>query len=188
MSEKNQDKQLTIEAKTLLGSLEKQSERVAKGIEEFDKRLKELSDTNLMMQNTPRKFADKLEEKIPRIVEELHKSVIHEMNVVKEKYNEEMLMHETFLKGSESHIQSHLDDFTRLEKSKIKRFFFVVLISTAIASGVAAFTANYVTDKYLRRVQIANPNQVILQDSDVTVMDMPHHKVYQQQDRKKKKK
>ena len=91
MSENNQEKQLIIEGKTLLGSLEKQSERVAKGIEEFDKRLKELSDTNFMMQNTPRKFADKLEEKIPRIVEELHKSVIHEMNAVKERYNEEAL-------------------------------------------------------------------------------------------------
>ena len=162
MSENNQEKQLIIEGKTLLGSLEKQSERVAKGIEEFDKRLKELSDTNFMMQNTPRKFADKLEEKIPRIVEELHKSVIHEMNAVKERYNEDMIMHQNFLKGAESEIQSNLDKFTRFEKSKLKRFFFVVIIASCVSSGVAALTANYVTDKYLQQVEVNNPRQIIL--------------------------
>ena len=67
-----------------------------------------LGGKNSALQNTPRKFADKLEEKIPRIVEELHKSVIHEMNAIKERYNEDMIMHQNFLKGAESEIQSNL--------------------------------------------------------------------------------
>lgn len=61
-------------------------------------------------------------------------------------------------------------------------------MATSVASGVAAYTANYVTDKYLQRVQISNPNQVILQDSEVTVIDMPHDKVYNKQYNKKTKK
>ena len=84
------------------------------------------------------------------------------MKAVKEKYNEDMIMHQNFLKGTESEIQSNLDKFTRFEKSKLKRFFFVVLIASCVSSGVAALTANYVTDKYLQQVEVNDSRQIIL--------------------------
>ena len=88
---------------------------------------------------------------------------------------------------TESKIQEILKDIYKIERRRLYRFFIVILMATSVASGVAAYTANYVTDKYLQRVQIANPNQVILQDSEVTVIDMPHHKVYKQYNKKTKK-
>ena len=66
---------------------------------------------------------------------------------------------------TENKIQEILKDIYKIERRRLYRFFFVILMATSVASGVAVYTANYVIDKYLQRVQIANPNQVILQDS-----------------------
>jgi len=87
---------------------------------------------------------------------------------------------------TESKIKEILQDIYKIERRRIFRFLLVVVTATGVASGIAAYTAKYVTDKYLRRVTIEKPNQVILQDSDVMVIDTSSDKIYKQSAKKKK--
>jgi len=79
-----------------------------------------------------------------------------------------------------------LQDIYKIERRRILRFLLVVVTATGVASGIAAYTTKYVMDKYLRRVMIDKPNQVILQDSDVMVIDTSNDKIYKQSAKKKK--
>ena len=188
MSEKER---LKTEAEILANTLEVRTKEFNEKFEKITADLKiqlnDMKSYNVMLQSVPAKLNKQLEETIPKVAIELDLINTKRMKELEKNHANIVEEHHSSLMQIESKIQEILKNVYKIERRRLYRFFFVVLIATAVASGVAAYTANYVTDKYLQRVQIANPNQVILQDSDVTVIDMPHHKVYQQQDKRKKK-
>ena len=188
MSEKEN---LETELSILTETLEEKTKEFNSSFETTTKALAEelekMRKYNIMLQSVPTKLNKQLEETIPKVAVELDLLNTKRIEQLESNHTNIVEEHHSSLMQTESKIQEILKDIYKIERRRLYRFFFVILMATSVASGVAAYTANYVTDKYLRRVQITNPNQVILQDSDVTVMDMPHHKVYQQQDRKKKK-
>lgn len=164
MSEKeNLETELSILTETLEEKTKEFNSSFKTTTKALAEELEKMRKYNVMLQSVPTKLNKQLEEKTPRIVEELHKSVINEMNAVKEKYNEEMLMHQNFLKGAESEIQSNLDKFTRFEKSKVKRFFLGIIISSIIATSAAIFAASYyVKGKFLQNVSVTHPDKIYL--------------------------
>ena len=188
MSEKET---LKTEAEILASTLEVRTkefnEKFEKITADLKTQLNDMKTYNVMLQSVPTKLNKQLEETIPKVAIELDKINTKRIEQLESNHANIVEEHHSSLMQTESKIQEILKDIYKIERRRLYRFFIVILMATSVASGVAAYTANYVTDKYLQRVQIANPNQVILQDSEVTVIDMPHHKVYKQYNKKTKK-
>ena len=137
-----------------------------------------------MLQSVPTKIAKQIEETIPKISLELDSINVKKMEELKKQYAKIEQEHHNSLMQTESKIKEILQDIYKIERRRIFRFLLVVVTATTVASGIAAYTAKYVTDKYLRRVTIEKPNQVILQDSDVMVIDTSNDKIYKQKGKK----
>lgn len=180
------NKEIELEGKILLNALENQRSKIAETTTELDQKLKKLDETNFMLQSTPKKFTDKLEESIPKIALELDTINSKKMDELKKQYANIEQEHHNSLMQTENKIKEILQDIYKIERRRIFRFLLVVVIATAVASGIAAYTAKYITYTFLRRVVIEKPNQVILQDSDVMVIDTSNEKIYKQTAKKKK--
>ena len=146
--------------------------------------LENLKKYNVMLQSVPTKIAKQIEETIPKISLELDSINVKKMEELKKQYAKIEQEHHNSLMQTESKIKEILQDIYKIERRRIFRFLLVVVTATTVASGIAAYTAKYVTDKYLRRVTIEKPNQVILQDSDVMVIDTSNDKIYKQKGKK----
>jgi hypothetical protein len=139
-----------------------------------------------MLQSVPTKIAKQIEETIPKIALELDTINSKKIDELKKQSANIEQEHHNSLMQTESKIKEILQDIYKIERMRFFRFLLVIVTATAVASGIAAYTAKYVTDMYLRRVTIEKPNQVILQDSDVMVIDTSNDKIYKQSAKKKK--
>lgn len=77
------NKEIELEGKILLNALENQRSKIAETTTELDQKLKKLDETNFMLQSTPKKFTEKLEETIPKIIEKLKAEVFEQVKLVK---------------------------------------------------------------------------------------------------------
>ena len=148
--------------------------------------LDNLKKYNVMLQSVPTKIAKQIEETIPKIALELDTINSKKIDELKKQSANIEQEHHNSLMQTESKIKEILQDIYKIERMRFFRFLLVIVTATAVASGIAAYTAKYVTDMYLRRVTIEKPNQVILQDSDVMVIDTSNDKIYKQSAKKKK--
>jgi DNA repair exonuclease SbcCD ATPase subunit len=171
----------TIEART--GEFNSAFEKIKK---ELETELENLKKYNVMLQSVPAKVAKQIEETIPKIALELDAINGKKMEELKKQYANIEQEHHNSLMQTENKIKEILQDIYKIERRRIFRFLLVVVTATGVASGIAAYTAKYVTDAFLRRVMIDKPNQVILQDSDVMVIDTSNDKIYKQSAKKKK--
>lgn len=187
MSEENQLKTAveilveTIEART--NEFNSTFEKIKK---ELETELDNLKKYNVMLQSVPTKIAKQIEETIPKIALELDTINSKKIDELKKQSANIEQEHHNSLMQTESKIKEILQDIYKIERMRFFRFLLVIVTATAVASGIAAYTAKYVTDMYLRRVTIEKPNQVILQDSDVMVIDTSNDKIYKQSAKKKK--
>ena len=187
MSEENQ---LKTEVEILVETIEARTNEFNSTFEKIKKELEteldNLKKYNVMLQSVPTKIAKQIEETIPKIALELDTINSKKIDELKKQSANIEQEHHNSLMQTESKIKEILQDIYKIERRRIFRFLLVVVTATAVASGIAAYTAKYVTDKYLRRVTIEKPNQVILQDSDVMVIDTSNDKIYKQSAKKKK--
>jgi esterase/lipase len=187
MSEENK---LTTEIEILAETIEARTNEFNSTFEKIKKELEaeldNLKKYNVMLQSVPTKIAKQIEETIPKIALELEVINGKKIEELKKQYANIEQEHHNSLMQTESKIKEILQDIYKIERRRIFRFLLVVVTATAVASGVAAYTAKYVTDTFLRRVMIEKPNQVILQDSDVMVIDTSTEKIYKQSAKKKK--
>jgi len=185
------DKEVLTEEKILLNSLESVRDKISETMSQLDTKLKELSDTNCMIQSTPKKFTEKLESSIPKIVQELKSVVTEELNTVKFSYTEDMIAHDKFIKDHENKMQHLAQDMIKIEKRRIIRFFLGIIISSAIAVGCAIYSASYMMQTFPTRVTINKPDNIILYDSEVGLWGTENVKVLKglkKNDRKNKHK
>jgi DNA repair exonuclease SbcCD ATPase subunit len=187
MSEENK---LTTEIEILTETIETRTNEFNSAFEKIKKELEaeldNLKKYNVMLQSVPTKIAKQIEETIPKIALELDTINSKKMNELKKQYTNIEQEHDNSLQQTKNKIQEILQDIYKIERRRISRFLLVMVIATAVASGVAAYTAKYVTNMYLRRVTIEKPGQVILHDSDVMVIDASSEKIYKQSAKKKK--
>ena len=185
------DQEVLTEEKILLNSLESVRDKISDTMNQLDAKLKELSDTNCMIQSTPKKFAEKLESSIPKIVQELKAVVAEELNTVKFSYTEDMIAHDKFLKEHQEKMQELSSDMIKIEKRRIIRFFLGIVISSAISVGCATYAASYMMQTFPTRVTIDKPENIILYDSEVGLWGTDNVKVLKglkKNDRKNKHK
>ena len=186
MSEENK---LTTEIEILAETIETRTNEFNSTFEKIKKELEaeldNLKKYNVMLQSVPTKIAKQIEETIPKIALELDAINNKKIEELKKQYANIEQEHHNSLMQTESKIKEILQDIYKIERRRIFRFLLVVVTATAVASGIAAYTAKYVTDMYLRRVTIET-GQVILQDSDVMVIDTSNKKIYNQSSKKKK--
>ena len=187
MSEENQ---LKTEVEILVETIEARTNEFNSTFEKIKKELEteldNLKKYNVMLQSVPTKIAKQIEETIPKIALELDTINSKKIDELKKQSANIEQEHHNSLMQTESKIKEILQDIYKIERMRFFRFLLVIVTATAVASGIAAYTAKYVTDMYLRRVTIEKPNQVILQDSDVMVIDTSNDKIYKQSDKKKK--
>ena len=186
MSEENK---LSTEVEILAETIETRTNEFNSTFEKIKKELQveldNLKKYNVMLQSVPTKIAKQIEETIPKIALELDAINNKKIEELKKQYANIEQEHHNSLMQTESKIKEILQDIYKIERRRIFRFLLVVVTATAVASGIAAYTAKYVTDMYLRRVTIET-GQVILQDSDVMVIDTSNKKIYNQSSKKKK--
>ena len=185
------DKEVLTEEKILLNSLKSVRDKISETMSQLDAKLKELSDTNCMIQSTPKKFTEKLESSIPKIVQELKSVVTEELNTVKFSYTEDMIAHDKFIKDHENKMQHLAQDMIKIEKRRIIRFFLGIIISSAIAVGCAIYAASYMMQTFPTRVTINKPDNIILYDNEVGLWGTENVKVLKglkKNDRKNKHK
>jgi hypothetical protein len=187
MSEENQ---LKTEVEILVETIEARTNEFNSTFEKIKKELEteldNLKKYNVMLQSVPTKIAKQIEETIPKIALELDTINSKKIDELKKQSANIEQEHHNSLMQTESKIKEILQDIYKIERMRFFRFLLVIVTATAVASGIAAYTAKYVTDMYLRRVTIEKPNQVILQDSDVMVIDTSNDKIYKQSAKKKK--
>ncbi len=187
MSEENQ---LKTEVEILVETIEARTNEFNSTFEKIKKELEteldNLKKYNVMLQSVPTKIAKQIEETIPKIALELDTINSKKIDELKKQSANIEQEHHNSLMQTESKIKEILQDIYKIERRRILRFLLVVVTATGVASGIAAYTTKYVMDKYLRRVMIDKPNQVILQDSDVMVIDTSNDKIYKQSAKKKK--
>lgn len=171
------DKEVIIEGKILLNALESGRDKIVRTMDELDVKLKELSDTNCMIQSTPKKFSEQLESVVPKIVQELKTVVTEELNTVKYSYTEDMIAHDKFLKEHQDKMQKLTQDMIKIEKRRIIRFFLGIIISSAISVGCATYAASYMIQTFPTRVTINKPENIILYDSEVALWGTDNVKV-----------
>ena len=186
MSEENK---LTTEIEILAETIETRTNEFNSTFEKIKKELEveldNLKKYNVMLQSVPTKIVKQIEETTPKIALELDAINNKKIEELKKQYANIEQEHHNSLMQTESKIKEILQDIYKIERRRIFRFLLVVVTATAVASGIAAYTAKYVTDMYLRRVTIET-GQVILQDSDVMVIDTSNKKIYNQSSKKKK--
>lgn len=163
----SEDKEMLTEGKVLLNSLDSAREKILDTMDQLDVKMKELSDTNCMIQSAPKKFVEKLESSIPKIVQELKKVVTEDLNEVKFSYTEDMIAHDQFLEDHENKMRQLTQDMIKIEKRRIMRFFVGIIISSAISVGCATYAASYMMQTFPTRVTIDKPENIILYDSEV---------------------
>lgn len=185
------DKEVLTEEKILLNSLESAREKISDTMNRLDVKLKELSDTNCMIQSTPKKFTEKLESSIPKIVQELKAVVTEELNTVKFSYTEDMIAHDKFLKEHQEKMKELSSDMIKIEKRRIIPFFLGIIISSVISVGCTTYAASYMMQTFPTRVTIDKPENIILYDSEVGLWGTDNVKVLKglrKNDRKNKHK
>jgi len=190
MTTKDDIDNLKTEAKILAETIDIQtgkfSESMQKHTSTLEQELNKFKEYNVMLQTVPKKLDSQVQELIPKIALELDTINSKKINELKKQSANIEQEHHDSLMQTESKIKEILQDIYKIERRRIFRFLLVVVTATGVASGIAAYTAKYITDTFLRRVMIDKPNQVILQDSDVMVIDTSNDKIYKQSAKKKK--
>ena len=188
MTTKDDIDNLKTEAKILAETIDIQtgkfSESMQKHTSTLEQELNKYKEYNVMLQTVPKKLDSQIQELIPKIALELDAINGKKIEESKKQYANIEQEHHNSLMQTESKIKEILQDIYKIERRRIFRFLLVVVTATAVASGIAAYTAKYITYTFLRRVVIEKPNQVILQDSDVMVIDTSNEKIYKQKGKK----
>ncbi len=163
MSEKET---LKTEAEILASTLEVRTkefnEKFEKITADLKTQLNDMKTYNVMLQSVPTKLNKQLEETIPKVAIELDKINTKRIEQLESNHANIVEEHHSSLMQTESKIQEILKDIYKIERRRLYRFFIVIFVASCVSSGVAALTANYVTDKYLQQVEVNNPRQIIL--------------------------
>lgn len=173
------NKEIEIEGKILLNALEVQRNKIVETITEMDKKLKELSDTNFMLQSIPKKLASNLEETVPQIIDGLKTEVFEQIKLVKTSNTEDLIQHADFLRNMETRLEQYSDNIFRIEKKRVKMFFLGLVLSVLISLGASIYGASYMMQTFPTRVVINTPENIILYDSDVSLWGTDNVKVLQ---------
>ena len=177
-------KTLMEDMEMLFKTVEVKREEVAGGVTETIKKLmaltKSLEKENVSLHSLPRKIETKLQELVPDIAKQLHalnQQVLENQN---KEFNETAVRFKQLQEAYYKKQSISLDDATfrlkqlkekieKIDSQRIKRYFlglsFVVLISISASLG-----ATYTMIKmFPQRVQIESPNNVQVQESEVSL-------------------
>jgi hypothetical protein len=182
------NKEIELEGKILLNALEAQRSKIAESMTELDQKLKKLDDTNFMLQSTPKKFANQLEETIPKIIEALKAEVLEQVKLVKTSNTEELVQHAEFLRNMEYKLREYSDNVLRIETKRVKMFFLGLMLSILISLGASIYGASYMIKSFPTRVVIDNPENIILYDSKVSLWGLQKTRVLDELRKKSEKK
>ncbi len=180
----NELNQLLEETRMLLKTVEvKQddvSEGVIKKITELGSLTQSLKKENVSLQSLPKKIAIKVQEIVPSIADQLHKlnqTVLENQNMVfndtvvrfKQLQEESLKKQNTAINDAASRLNQIKEEVEKIDSQRIKRYFLglgvVVLVSVSASLG-----ATYAMIKtFPQRVQIESPNNVTVQDSEVSL-------------------
>ena len=174
------NKEIELEGKILLNALENQRSKIAETTTELDQKLKKLDETNFMLQSTPKKFTEKLEEIIPKIIEELKAEVLEQVKLVKTSNTEELVQHAEFLRNMEHKLREYSDNVFRIEKKRVKMFFLGLTLSVLISVGASVYGASYMIKTFPTRVVINTPENIILYDSKVSLWGLEKTRVLEE--------
>jgi hypothetical protein len=173
------NKEIELEGKILLNALEVQRNKIVETITQMEKKLKELSDTNFMLQSIPKKFTNNLEETIPKIIEKLKAEILEQVTLVKVSNTQELTKHAEFLGNLETKLQQYSDKIFSIEKKRVKMFFLGLVLSVLISLGASIYGTSYMMQTFPTRVVINTPENIILYDSDVSLWGTDNVKVLQ---------
>lgn len=177
-------KTLMEDMEMLFKTVEVKREEVAGGVTETIKKLmaltKSLEKENVSLHSLPRKIETKLQELVPDIAKQLHalnQQVLENQN---KEFNETAVRFKQLQEAYYKKQSISLDDATlrlsklkekieKIDSQRIKRYFLglsvVVLISISASLG-----ATYTMIKmFPQRVQIESPNNVQVQESEVSL-------------------
>lgn len=180
----NELNQLLEETRMLLKTVEvKQddvSEGVIKKITELGSLTQALKKENVSLQSLPKKIAIKVQEMVPSIADQIHKlnqTVLENQNKVfndtvvrfKQLQEESFKKQNSAINDAASRLNQIKEEVEKIDSQRIKRYCLglgvVVLISVPASLG-----ATYAMIKaFPQRVQIESPNNVTVQDSDVSL-------------------
>ncbi len=178
-TDKDIDKEVLLESKILLNALEHQRSKIEDTVLELDQKLQSLSDTNFMLQATPKKFTAQLESAIPVIIDKLKLIMLEELTAVKNSYSDDISRHISFLKESEAGIAKISQNIAQIDKKRIKMFFLGVTTSSIISVLCAIYASSYMIERFPTKVLIDKPENIILHDSNVSVWSKDNVKILQ---------
>jgi hypothetical protein len=164
------------EAKILADILEVEGNKFCTNIEsktkEFTKELERLKGLNVMLQSTPTKFAAKLEESIPNIVEKLKGVILDQVHLIKTTNTQELAKRDKFIADMEGQFREITEKAAKFDKKRIAMFFLSLTLSAVISACGATYAASYMMKSFPTRVAIQHPENIILYDSNVSLWDL----------------
>ena len=170
-------KEIETGARILLNSLENERTKIAEAIIELDERLKQLSDNNFILQSLPTKLISELKDIIPKIASELDIINTEKLNLINDCYAVNLQQQTQAIERAESKVKQLVQDLDTIDKKRITRFFLGVSVSVIVSVFASVAAASYMMQTFPTRVVINKPENIILNDSDVSLWGTDNVKV-----------
>ena len=180
-------KEIETGARILLNSLENERTKIAEAIIELDERLKQLSDNNFILQSLPTKLISELKDIIPKIAAELDIINTEKLNLINDCYAVNLQQQTQAIERAESKVKQLVQDLDIIDKKRITRFFLGVSVSVIVSVFASVAAASYMMQTFPTRVVINKPENIILNDSDVSLWGTDNVKVLKNVQKKSKK-
>jgi len=181
MSIKDDIDNLKTEAKILAETIEIQTDRFSKSMEQhksiLEQDLQKLKEYNVMLQTVPKKLDSQIQELVPKIAMELDTINSKKIDDIKKHYANQTQEQINSLMEAQQKIHQLTENIKKIDRRRILNFFLGVIISSGIAVGGATYAASYMMQTFPTRVVINTPENIILYDSDVSLWGTDNVKV-----------
>lgn len=177
----NEINNLKTELQIFLKILEAKSneinEKMTKYKKDLDEQLITLANENILLQAVPKKLTSELKDIIPKIAVELDLMNTKKLSEINDCYAVNLEQQTQAIENTESRFTKLAQDLDTIDKNRIKRFFLGVSVSVIISVVSALAAASYMMQTFPTRVVINKPENIILNDSDVSLWETDNVKV-----------
>lgn len=172
---------LNIELRVLIDSLESEREKfleaVPKQIKSLEGQIKNISNTNIMLQSIPKKMEDKFHESIPEIAAKLDSLNEANLQKLEEGYLEVAKRHAELFSSSEIKLKKLVENLDSIDTRKTKRFFLGVGFAVFISVCTSVSASYLMMRSFPLKAIINHPENIILNESQVSLWGTDNVKV-----------
>jgi len=163
------------------------NDKMVKYKKELDGQLITLANENILLQTIPTKLASELKDIIPKIAAELDIINTEKLNLINDCYAVNLQQQTQAIERAESKVKQLVQDLDIMDKKRITRFFLGVSVSVIVSVFASVAAASYMMQTFPTRVVINKPENIILNDSDVSLWGTDNVKVLKNVQKKSKK-